>query len=247
MDLNQNINLSPTDSKQADSIWSTSIDYPINRTEFYEESKENGNRYTQQSQDNIFNVLSPKRQHSVSSVCELSKATPVLPKRVKTLSSPQTQKASTHPVHRAKVGSITLSWPQYKIPETIYMNKKYTVTNTCSLDAALFAFYYCYKTSSSEFQKLFDVETTSCHSALRKLFKLVDNDGWNIARLYWLLSNNLLKTINDDGVFDVEHTLYENVLQFVRPMQMYNIKSKCSCSVCPKRIRESKSIDISLL
>ncbi len=236
MNLNRNIDLSPGDSNEAESIWSTLLNYSYDHNLFDGKSNENNIRSTQ----------SPKRQHSVEGVLELFEATPELSKRVTTFSSPKKQKLSKQPTHITKIGSITLPWPQYEIPHTIYMNKRYAVTKTCSLDSALFVFYHGYKIGSSEFRKLFQSDTTRAHTALRKLFMLVDSDGWNIARLQWLLSNRLLNKINDDGVFDVEDTLYENVLQFIRPMQMYNIKTECSCIMCPKRIRENKSIDISL-
>jgi hypothetical protein len=244
--LNQDIDRSPINVKQTESIRSTLVNYPLGRKVFDEESDGNNCHYTQQSESNIFSALSPKRQHSISSVSELSKATSALSTQVKTLSSPKKRKLSKHAVHTTKIGSIPLPWPQFKIVDTIYMSKKYTVTNTCSLDSALFIFYHSYKTGGSTFQQLFEMNTTHYHTSLRKLFKLVESDGWNIARLHWLVSNNLLNEMNFDDEFDVRDTLFENVLQFVRPMQMYNIKSECSCMMCPKRIRENKSIDISL-
>ncbi|CAF1169875.1 unnamed protein product [Rotaria sordida] len=156
--LKENIDTS-SDLKQAESIWSTLLKYSDNRTLFDEKSDKVVNHYSQQAEteDNIFNVLSPKRRHSSISN-DSCKATPTLSKRVKTLSSVKSQNLSKHSVHTTKIGSISLPWPPYKIHDTVYMDKKYT-------------------TSSSEFRKLFEVDTTKCHIALRKLFKLIDTDG----------------------------------------------------------------------
>jgi hypothetical protein len=232
--------------EQAQSIWSTLPKYPPNNMAFDEKSDGNDNNCTQQSGDNLFDVLSPKRPRSVTSVSELPEAISTLSKSTKTLSSVKKQRLAKNSIHTTKIGSIILPWPQYKITNTVYMNKNYTVTNTCSLDAALFVFYHSYKTSSSAFQALVQSDTTKYHSALKKLIDFVDNAGWDTARLYWLVSNKLLNKKNNAGEFDVKDTIYENVLQFIRPMQMYNIISECSCTVCPKRIRQRKCIDISL-
>jgi hypothetical protein len=245
LNINNNSDSNTSNIEQTESIWSTLQNYPTNDTNI-EKKSETNNRCIQQSQENVFNLFSPKRQYSVSNLNESSETNSAFPKRKKMLPSPKIENSLKRSAHVTKIGGISLSWPQYKISSCMYMKKRYTVTNTCSIDAALFVFYHCYKTGSSAFRQLFETDITPCHTALRKVFELVDSDGWDIARLHWLISHNLLNKMTRDGVFDIEDTIYENALQFVRPMQMYNIKSECSCVMCPKRFQLNKSIDISL-
>ena len=244
LNINNNDDLDAINIAPVETIWYSVEDN--NDINIENRCNEISNQYIQQSQENVFDTLSPKRKHSVSNFDVALETYSVLSKRKKPLTSPEKENCLKQSTHVIKIGKTSLSWPPFQIKNCMYMNKRYTVTNTCSIDAALFVFYHGYKTGSSAFRELFETNATSCHTALLKVFKLVDSHGWNTARLHWLISNNLLKKMNFDGIFDIEDTIYENALQFVRPMQMYKIKSECSCVMCPKKFQENKSIDISL-
>ncbi|CAF2404532.1 unnamed protein product [Rotaria sp. Silwood2] len=80
--LNDNIDTSPSNLKQTESIWSILLNDSDNRTLFDEKSDKVVNRYSQQfaTEDNIFNVLSPKRLYSTSISNDSCKATPTFSK-----------------------------------------------------------------------------------------------------------------------------------------------------------------------
>jgi hypothetical protein len=142
--------------------------------------------------------------------------------------------------------ALTLSFPRYSIVNACFEGRLYSVTQTCSIDTGLYALYYVYKTASDIFRLLFDLNTTPCHINLRKTFQLVDSDGWDTARLHWLVSHKLLGQVNSDGMYDIKDTITANVFQFVEPLQMYMIKTECLCIACPKPVRFKKNHDISL-
>ena len=144
------------------------------------------------------------------------------------------------------VGDLKLTWPRYGIRNAIHEGKIYSVTRTCPLDTGLFVFYYAYRAGSEKFRQLFEDNALNAFTVLRRTFQLVESDGWTVARLYWLLEHGILKDTNAAHEYDIENTLTEIVFRFVQPMQEYPIRSKCSCAACPKRVRQTNSVDITL-
>ena len=104
-----------------------------------------------------------------------------------------------------------------------------------------------HKAGTDKFRSLFDSNTLDSLKLLRRVFYIVDNEGWADARLFWLTENNLLKKKSKDGRYDIENTMDEIVFRFIKPMQIYPLKSKCACNACPTPIREYMSTEIGLM
>lgn len=144
------------------------------------------------------------------------------------------------------VGNLNLLWPRYGIKDCRYADELYCVTQTCSIDTALFALYHAYKAGTDKFRNLFESKILNAFVVLRETFQCVEKDGWDIGRLYWLVRHNLLTLKNFDNEYDMENTLTKAVFDMVRPMQEYDVRSVCTCTVCPKRTRQHSSFDITL-
>ena len=99
---------------------------------------------------------------------------------------------------------------------------------------------------SKEFRSLFDSDIEVC-DRLHKTFDLVESKGWDLARLYWITANSIYSNQKDAYKhIDLYGTADTNVFQYVREIQKYVIKSTCTCTDCPKSMRQSHSVDISL-
>ncbi|CAM4754010.1 unnamed protein product [Rotaria magnacalcarata] len=114
----------------------------------------------------------------------------------------------------------------------------------CSVDTGLFVFYHAYKAGTDKFRDLFEVNNLDALKLLRRVFHLGENEGWSMARLFWLTENNLLKNALKNGEYGIKNTIDEIVFRFVKSLQTYPLKFKCTCSVCPKLVRETTSDEI---
>jgi hypothetical protein len=82
--------------------------------------------------------------------------------------------------------------------------------------------------------------------SLRKTFAYVESDGWDEARLYWLINQNLL-THQQSNVHDVYGSVDAHGLRFIKnPLQLYKTKTVCSRQDCPTRERSIVHADIPL-
>ncbi|CAF2831918.1 unnamed protein product [Rotaria sp. Silwood2] len=81
------------------------------------------------------------------------------------------------PSAHAIIESLRIPFPKNGVPSTTMEDKLISVKNTCSLDSSLFLLYYAYTTSCEEFRMLFQRDSRSVYSHLRKTFSLVDSDG----------------------------------------------------------------------
>jgi hypothetical protein len=149
------------------------------------------------------------------------------------------------PTH-TMVGKLHLPFPHFNIQPTFFDGKRYGVSNTCSLDSSLFLLYYIYNSNSENFRSLFDPSVKVCEQ-LRKTFDLVDTNGWDIARLYWISIHSTHPDRNDCNQY---HNLFttadNNVFQFVRELQKFVIKSTCISKDCPRSVQVRNSVDISI-
>ncbi|CAF4464362.1 unnamed protein product, partial [Didymodactylos carnosus] len=172
-------------------------------------------------------ALSPKRTASSLTVTSLSNRSssdnslnykPRPPptkknqKRQKIKESPKQWPKSERPC-TALIEKVTIPWPKYSIKNAIFNGTKYSVINTCLLDSALFVLYYAYVSYSNQFRALFDRETKPIYCNLRKTFQLVESDGWDTARLYWLNIHKRLNspTANGNNQYNLFGTVDENV------------------------------------
>lgn len=149
------------------------------------------------------------------------------------------------PTH-TMVGNLKLPFPHYNIGPQFYGGKRYSASNTCSIDSALFLLYYIFKSRSEDFRRLFDPSILVCQQ-LHKTFELVDSAGWDIARIYWISTH----TTHPDRDSPTQHhdlftTADNNVWQYVRELQKYIVKSKCKSLDCVKPVRERHCVDIAM-
>ena len=217
------------------------------------------------SSDNIFSTLlavteprvprtfSPKRSHPPSdSNCSVSKVElPKRPRQKKVKSSPQRsidkQNFTLDKDYRTTtIGNITLSWPPYGIKNATCAGENFSIYHTCPLDTGLFILYYAYKAGTDEFRNLIASDTLEAYTFLRHTFELIETNGWTVARLYWVIEKQLLKNKDSNGQYDLKDTMDTVVFQFIKSMQSFPFKSKCSCSACPRRMREYTSTHIML-
>jgi hypothetical protein len=152
---------------------------------------------------------------------------------------------SRFPTH-TMVGNLQLPFPHFNIGPTFYGNKRYSASNTCSLDSSLFLLYYIYKSNSEEFRSLIDPNIPVCGQLLQT-FNLVENEGWDIARVYWISIHATGPYRNKSNQHhDLFTTADNNVFQYVRELQKYVVKSTCTSTDCPKLLWEKRSVDIAM-
>ena len=107
------------------------------------------------------------------------------------------------------------------------LSRVYSVTNTCNIDSPLFSIYVIFRTESN-IQNVISNSDKEPFLSLRKTFALVESDGWDEARLYWLTSHDLL-THQQSNKHNVYGSIDANVLRFVKnPVQLYKNTSVCS-------------------
>lgn len=193
-------------------------------------------RYLSSSTDNVSDCASKNQNHT-----QRKKAKVVSPNPIKRKQIPLNNQSNI-----MVVDNLNLKWPRYGIREQVFAGETYSVIQTCSVDTGLFAMYHAYKARSNTFRELFEDELVDSVVTLREVFKRVEQDGWDVARLYWLVRHNLLTLENFDGKYNMENTLTNAVFQFVKPMQEFDVRSECMCTVCPKRIKKRPSVDITL-
>jgi hypothetical protein len=198
-------------------------------------------------------VFSPKRAHassdSSSSISDIPTLKISQQKKFKS-PLPNSMDKRNLGVNRdyrtTKIGNLTLTWPPYRIEKAIYVGETFTIFHTCPVDTGLFVLYHAYKAGTDNFRNLLEADTLEAYTFLRRTFQLVDSDGWTIARLYWLTEKNLLTVKTKNGQYDLKSTMDEIVFRFVKPMQSFPNKSKCTCSACPKPLRNHINMELSL-
>lgn len=122
----------------------------------------------------------------------------------------------------------------------------YSLTNTCPIDSALFALYFIYvtdETISSEFK---EAPESSPYSTLVKTFNIVETEGWDAARIYWLINFNILKT-NHGKSKDLYGSVDEVVCNFLKILQSYTTDIICSRSDCVQKQRKTTSAELCIL
>ena len=198
-------------------------------------------------------AFSPKRLYassdSSSSISEIKLIKPFQQKKLKSPSPNSIKKrdpAARKDYRTATIGNLTLTWPPYQIENEIYAGEIYSIFHTCPIDTGLFVLYHAYKAGTDKFRDLFEDNTLEAYTFLRRTFQLVETDGWTTARLYWLTEKNLLTVKTKGGWYDLKSTMDEIVFKFVKPMQTFPSKSKCTCSACPKPLRNQTNMELSL-
>ena len=82
--------------------------------------------------------------------------------------------------------------------------------------------------------------------SLRKTFEFVESSGWDEARLFWLITHDLL-TYHQSNEYNLHGSVDENVLRFIKnPVQLYKNKSTCSRQDCAARERTTKNTNLAI-
>ncbi|CAF2115689.1 unnamed protein product [Rotaria magnacalcarata] len=117
---------------------------------------------------NLFDLLSPKRSHpsSDSSVSTMKQKSKKMLQEVNVNSSPSASinkcNFKYNKDHRtAKIGSLTLAWPLFRIGNASFRGQNFSVVNNCPIDTGLFVFYHAYKAGTNNFRNLFEVNNYS--------------------------------------------------------------------------------------
>jgi len=58
----------------------------------------------------------------------------------------------------------------------------------------LFALYFVYGTDADVADEFINPRSTSPYTTLVKVFQIVEEEGWDAARISWLLTHHILKT-----------------------------------------------------
>lgn len=161
-------------------------------------------------------------------------------------SSKKRDKNNKMPSYTTNIGDITIPWPRFGINSINIYGRSCSITNTCPLDTGLFIYFHAFMAGSVEFRRIFEKDFSQPFSTLRQTFKLAIEENWDHARAYWLMEHNLLTKESSKGVYDLTNTLTEIVFRFLQPTQEYEIRSECSCSACPRKTRQTTSVDLVL-
>jgi hypothetical protein len=72
------------------------------------------------------------------------------------------------------------------------------------------------------------------YTILSRTLRLVDQDGWDVARICWLLENKILKS-SDHKVKDLFGSMDRNVFRLIKARQQYSRRRVCTRANCPRR------------
>ncbi len=80
----------------------------------------------------------------------------------------------------------------------------------------------------------------------RKTFALVESDGWDEARLYWLITHDLLDN-QQPNLHNAYGSVDGNTLRCIKnPVPLYKSKSICARQDCPTRERTMINTDLAV-
>lgn len=161
------------------------------------------------------------------------------------------------------IDGYILRWPKFQIHNAIFEGKlftiavcsvvenilaikgqSYSIANTCNVDSGLFVLYYLYRTDVTFTQDILDAPGDSPCVLLRKTFDLVETEGWDIARIFWLLTNNRIKK-SGRKIKNIFGSLDENVFRTIKRQQRYSFTKVCSRPECKQKKRTTINTELS--
>jgi hypothetical protein len=110
----------------------------------------------------------------------------------------------------------------------------------------LFALYYIYKTDDNVANNFRTAQKSSPYLKLIDTFALVEKEGWDIARLYWLRRWNILKVPGRQPT-SLFGFVDEFVFNFLKIEQRYSIKITCTRYDCPRQQHNNSSTELDIL
>lgn len=105
--------------------------------------------------------------------------------------------------------------------------------------------YFIYKTDL-DLADIFDnAPASSAYSTLAEVFRIVETEGWDTARLTWLHVNGLLKMFaRQENLFG---SLDTYVFRFIKEEQRYSYETDCSRLQCKVKNDQSSSTELVIL
>ncbi|CAF1504788.1 unnamed protein product [Adineta ricciae] len=140
------------------------------------------------------------------------------------------------------IDGYIIRWPRFGINNVFFKDLYYKLTNTCATDSGLFVLYFIYKTDLDLADIFEDAPSTSPYSSLARVFRIVDTEGWDIARLTWLYINGILdKFARKENLFG---SIDAQVFHFIKEEQRYSYETVCSRPQCKLKNRHSSSTEL---
>ncbi|CAF1118318.1 unnamed protein product [Rotaria sordida] len=144
------------------------------------------------------------------------------------------------------VDGCKLRWPKFEMNNVLFEGQSYSLILTCPVDTALFALYFVYKTDINLADEFDNAPESSPYSTLVKTFQLVEEKGWDTARIYWLLTYNILNP-SDQQPKSLFGSIDEQVFSFIKQRQRYSSTITCSRPDCKDKQRDYLMTELSLL
>ena len=122
---------------------------------------------------------------------------------------------------------------------------QYSLTDTCNIDAGLFAIFFLYRTDTGFENEVNDGNRVSPYQTLLKTFQLVEEKGWDYARIFWLLKNNRLN-VSNRKMKSMFGSVDANVFCFLKSQQRYYTKIVCTRPECKERERTVTTTELNI-
>lgn len=91
-----------------------------------------------------------------------------------------------------------------------------------------------------------EAPASSSYATLVKTFNIVEKDGWDAARVYWLLNFKVLKTTEQKSK-DLFGSVDELVFSFLKDRQRYSSDIICLRPDCIRKERKVTSTELDIL
>jgi hypothetical protein len=105
--------------------------------------------------------------------------------------------------------------------------------------------YFIYRTDVNIAEEFHSAPETSGYSTLVNVFRTVEKEGWNAARLSWLHTNGILESFaRKESLFG---SIDEQVFRFLKREQLYSQQIVCSRVQCKKRKRNNTTTELHYL
>jgi hypothetical protein len=102
-----------------------------------------------------------------------------------------------------------------------------------------------YRTDINIADEFDNASDTSPYSTLVKIFHIVEKEGWDAARISWLLTHRILKT--SDRKKSLFGSIDEQVFCFLKQAQRHSVKIECSRLQCKEKQRNYTTTELDLL
>ena len=108
----------------------------------------------------------------------------------------------------------------------------------------MFALYFIYKIDLDLADAFENAPLTSSYRTLLKVFQIVENEGWDIARLTWLHMNGILDKYAQNA--DLFGSVDSQVFRFIKEQQRYSYQTECFRHECKLKNRHSSSTELTI-